>query len=67
MVLLHKGTPEEGRGLLVFLFGNALVEKEDADAVDGHTKMKEVDPLNYQQVGNLVASNAARDLRPKNR
>lgn len=64
MAPLHNGAAGEGRGLLAFFFGNALVEKEDAAAVDGQTKMTEVDPLNYQEVSNPVASNAPRDLTP---
>lgn len=65
MAPVHKGAEEEGRGLLAFFFGNALVEKEDAAAVDGQTKMTEVDPLNYHEVGNPVARNAPRYLTPR--
>lgn len=63
MVLQHEGAVEGGRGLLAFFSGNPLVMK-----VNGRAEMKEVAPLDYQEVGNLYLSTVSRDdPRPKNR
>lgn len=60
----NEGATEDGRGRLAFFFSNALVKKV---VISGEPKVKEVDPINYQEVGNLSTSTAARHLHPKNR